>query len=182
MSKASFRNAPVAALIYEFLYDAYALIESERARFDTWWDDEIMFPLGVFDHGFISKWEWSAEILENSGVMIHVDEPGSDIARKDDQRPPMRQPCFKPLMTLEECLATDFSAFETFDNYCFAMFTFNQHDFTFGSPRFLEAVAAKDDIFEIDKFSRWFYDEDRFREKVMTRWDEMLIREFKAAF
>lgn len=171
MSKASFRNAPVAALIYEFLYDAYALIESDRSRSDNWWDNDIMFPLGIFDHWFISKWEWSASVLEKSGVIVHVEGPRSDIARKDDQRRPMRSPYFTPVMTLDECLAADFSAFETFDNYCYAMFTFDQHDFTFGSPRFLEAVAAKDDIFEIDKFSRWFYDEDRFREKVMIRWD-----------
>ncbi|MBD9598164.1 hypothetical protein IB270_35775 [Ensifer sp. ENS05] len=88
-------------------------------------------------------------------------------------------------MTLEACQATDFSAFDTFDNYCYAMFTFDQHvvyddHLSFVSPRFLDAVAARDDIFEVDAFSRVTYNRDRFNEKVMTRWDEMQIRAFKA--
>jgi hypothetical protein len=67
------------------------------------------------------------------------------------------------------------------------MFTLDQHvswyddELPLTSPRFLDAVAAKDDVFEMDSFSRATYNRDRFNEKVLTRWEQMQIRAFKAA-
>ncbi|WP_217574803.1 hypothetical protein [Mesorhizobium sp. GbtcB19] len=179
---ANFRNAPVAALIYEFLYDVYEMIEVDRSYLN-WLEDEKTTPLGVFDHGFTSKWEWSTNILEEVGAIVPV-KPPHLAANQDDARRRIVTPFYTPVMTLRVCQATDFSAFETFDNYCYAMFTLDQHvdgdHPSFGSPQFLDAVAAKDDIFEVDAFSRVTYKTDRFNEKVMTRWEEMQIRAFKA--
>lgn len=179
----SFRNAPVAALIYEFLYDVYEMIEVDRPYLNVL-QDEKTTPLGVFDHGFTSKWEWSTSILKEAGAIIPVVPPHLAANRDDAWRRIIATPFYTPVMTLEACQATDFSAFETFDNYCYAMFTLDQHvdgdHPSFGSPRFLDAVAARDDIFEVDAFSRVTYKRDRFNEKVMTRWDEMQIRAFQA--
>ncbi|UTV38087.1 hypothetical protein MYG64_07280 [Ensifer adhaerens] len=183
MTQASFRNAPVAALIYEFLYDAYRMIGVDRSHL-SWLSDEKATPLGVFDHGFTSKWEWSASILKEVGAIIPIEPPDLPALRGDARRT-VSTPFYTPAMTLEACHATDFSSFEAFDNYCYAMFTLDQHvadddHLSFTSPRFLDAVAARDDIFEVDAFCRVTYSRDRFNEKVMTRWDEMQVREFKA--
>lgn len=99
---------------------------------------------------------------------------------------PFRPHSIPPAITLEACLDTDFSSFETFDNYCYAMFTLDQYvadddHLSFTSPRFLDAVAARDDIFEVAPFSRVTFNRDRFDEKVMRRWDEMQVREFRTA-
>lgn len=185
MSNASFRNAPVAALIYEFLYDVYRMIKVDRLHLSQLWDEKTT-PLGVFDHAFKSKWEWSASILKEVGAIIPI-EPRHLAARRDDaQRRIVATPFYTPVMTLETCQSTDLSAFETFDNYCYAMLTLDQHvvhddHLSFVSPRFLDAVAARDDIFEKDATSRVTYNRDRFNEKVMTRWNEMQIRAFQAA-
>jgi len=93
-------------------------------------------------------------------------------------------------MTLDECPAADFSAFETFDNYCYAMFTFWQLlgqmsgvgdvvNLAVLSPRFLEAVVTKDDIFLFEGIYRVKLKQDRFQQKVMTRWREMDLRVFR---
>ena len=84
-------------------------------------------------------------------------------------------------MTLDECAASDFSRFETFDNYCIAMFSFEMLHSHFGyqeevklsirSPRFLEAVARQDDIFVFEDSGQVRFDRTRFNEKVMTRWN-----------
>ncbi|WP_137153649.1 hypothetical protein [Rhizobium sp. FKL33] len=185
MSKANIRNAPVAALIYEFLHDVYVMIEEDRSYL-SWIANEDTTPLGVFDHRFTSKWEWSANILKKVGAIIPVEPPHLAAQGIDTQRGIVQTPFYTPVMTLEACQSSDFSAFETFDNYCCAMFTLDQHvdydaQLRFTSPRFPNAVAAKDDIFEIDAFSRVTYNRDRFNEKVMSRWEEMQIREFKGA-
>jgi len=186
MSKASVRNAPVAALIYELLYDVYVMIEVDRSYL-SWLANEETTPLGVFDHRFTSKWEWSASILKTVGAISPVEPPHLAAQGIDKQRRTVQTPFYTPVMTLETCRASDFSAFETFDNYCYAMFTFDQHmgwhddELSFTSPQFSDAVAAKDDVFEINSFSRVIYNRDRFNEKVMSRWEEMQIRAFKAA-
>jgi hypothetical protein len=93
-------------------------------------------------------------------------------------------------MTLDECHTADFSAFETFDNYCYAMFTLWQLvgqmsgrddaiNLAVLSPRFLEAVATKDDIFVFEGVYRVRIREDRFEQKVMMRWREMDLRAFR---
>ena len=94
-----------------------------------------------------------------------------------------------PVMTLAECGVADFSNFETFDNYCYAMFTLWQLvgqmssndivNLAVLSPRFLEAVATKDDIFRVEGIYRVQLREDRFQQKVMTRWREMDLRVFR---
>ncbi len=185
MSKASFRNAPVSALIYELLYDAYDLIRDQQSLLD-FLADEKERPHGVFYHCHVGRWEWSTCILASAGAIVPVYDPETAIQAEDVVTGRCSTPYYAPVMTLEECQATDFSAFETFDNYCVAMFTFEnpgERDdcLSCTSPRFLEAVAAKDDIFEIDEFDQVTFNEDRFKEKVMTRWDEMQIRQFKAA-
>ena len=93
-------------------------------------------------------------------------------------------------MTLEECRVADFSAFETFDNYCYAMFTFQQLvsqmsgrddaiNLAVLSPQFLEAVATKDDIFLFEGVYRVRIRKDRFEQKVARRWREMDTRAFQ---
>ncbi len=185
MSKASFRNAPVAALIYEFLYDVYRMIEVDRSS-PLLFTDEKKAPLGVFTHHHISQWEWSTSILTEVGAIKPVEPPHLAAQRADGQLWDGKSAYYTPVMTLEACQTADYSAYETFDNYCYAMFTLSQHDWAepggFASPRFIDAVAAKDDIFEIDASSRLIHHSDRFNEKVMTRWREMEVREFRVAF
>ncbi|CAN7192098.1 hypothetical protein [Rhizobium sp. LjRoot254] len=161
------------------------MIEVDRS-FLSWLANEETTPLGVFDHRFTSKWEWSASILKEVGAITPIEPPRLAAQEIDTQRRIVQTPFYTPAMTLEACQATDFSAFESFDNYCYAMFTFDQHvdhdnQLRFISPRFSNAVAARDDIFEIDEFSRVTYNSGRFNEKVMSRWEEMQIRAFKAA-
>jgi len=160
------------------------MIELDRS-FLSWLADEKSAPLGVFDHGFTSKWEWSVSILKAVRAITPIEPPLSAIQSDHAQRREIATPYFSPTMTLESCRAADFAAFETFDNYCYAMFTLDQHvdyddQLRFMSPRFLDAVASRDDIFEINSFSRVIYKRDRFNEKVMSRWEEMQIRAFKA--
>ena len=91
---------------------------------------------------------------------------------------------FYPVMTLDECGVADFSKFETFDNYCVAMFSFEyshsqlsglftapgQVNLRIRSPRFLEAVASQDDIFLIEDSDHVSFDKPRYEENVITRW------------
>ncbi len=182
------RNATVSALIYEFLFDVYRMIEVGREH-NTWLRDENGVVREAFCHNFTSCWEWSTSVLEEAGVTKTLGEPPPPAALVDKPDPNWRSPYSYPLMTLDECRAADFSAFESFDNYCYAMFTYWQLlgqisgrgviDLTVLSPRFMEAVATKDDIFLIEGIYRVRFREDRFEQKVMARWREMDLRVFR---
>lgn len=169
------RNAPVAAIIYELLYDMYEMMET-GAGFDEWYDDEYGVPCRTFDHSFISKWEWSTGILAIVGAIRPFYPP-----HLRDRLPSKRStPYYVPVMTLEQCLEADFSAFETFGHYCYAMFTFNQFvdDGFIGwnqfSPLFAENFAQKDDICLVERLNSGEFVVDwrvkRFEQKVMTYW------------
>ncbi|RUX74285.1 hypothetical protein EN904_02770 [Mesorhizobium sp. M7A.F.Ca.CA.001.07.2.1] len=176
------RNATVAALIYEFLFDVYRLIDAEREH-NEWLPDEHSVVREAFFHSYISCWEWSTSVLEEVGATKTLQLPH---IRQDPNR---RSPYSYPLMTLDDCRVADFLEFETFDNYCYAMFTFyqligqtsreNEVNLAVRSPRFLEAVASKDDVFLIEDIHCVKFRRDRFEEKVMTRWDEMQLRIFR---
>lgn len=182
------RNATVAALIYEFLFDVYRLMDAERGH-NEWLPDEHGVVREAFNNRYTSCWEGSTSVLEEVGVTKALRPPMMPRRSKRDANTTIRGPYSYPVMTLDECQVADFSEFETFDNYCYAMFTFDQLifqtsgrigevDLAVQSPRFLEAVASKDDIFLIEgdcvKFKR-----DRFAEKVLTRWREMDLRVFR---
>jgi hypothetical protein len=183
------RNATVGALIYEFLFDVYRMIEAERQH-NIWLPDENGVLREAFCHNFTSCWEWSTSVLEKAGV-TKAPKPPPPTARADivQRHPSVKSPYSYPLMTLDECRVADFSAFETFDNYCYAMFTFDQLvgqmsgcnvvNLAVLSPRFLEAVASKDDIFLLEGIYRVKLREDRFQQKVMRRWHEMDVRAFR---
>jgi hypothetical protein len=183
------RNATVGALIYEFLFDVYRLIEAER-KHNLWLPDENGVVREAFDHRHTSCWEWSTSVLEEAGATQTLRPPPQTILMHIKRDPNMRSPFSYPLMTLDECRVADFSGFETFDNYCYAMFTFWQLvgqmsgrddvvNLAVLSPRFLEAVATKDDIFLLEGIYRVRLREDRFEQKVMTRWREMDLRVFR---
>lgn len=179
------RNAPVAGIIYELLYDMYRMMDVESAASDPHYDENGVL-CETFDHGFTSKWEWSMGLLRTAGAVKPIYPP--HLFKIPGWRG--NTYLYTPILSLEECLATDFSMFETFDNYCFAMFTFDQfvdrehfsdEDF---SSLFIENLARKDDIF-VDERKRtgsayvdWI--QERYEEKVLTRWNELMIREFKA--
>ncbi|WP_448034881.1 hypothetical protein [Bradyrhizobium liaoningense] len=182
------RNAAVGALIYEFLFDVYRLIEAERGH-NLWLPDEDGVLREAFCHNSTSCWEWSTSVLEEAGVTKTLRSP-PPVLKFIEPYPNMRSAYSYPLMTLDECHAADFSAFETFDNYCYAMFTFWQLvgqmsgrddaiNLAVLSPRFLEAVATKDDIFVFEGVYRVRIREDRFEQKVMMRWREMDLRVFR---
>jgi len=181
------RNATVGALIYEFLFDVYRLIEAERQH-NLHLPDEDGVLREAFCHNSTSCWEWSTSVLEEAGVTKTLKSPPPVL--KDIKPDPNRRSAYSyPLLTLDECRAADFSAFETFDNYCYAMFTLWQLvgqmssndivNLAVLSPRFLEAVATKDDIFRVEGIYRVQLREDRFQQKVMTRWREMDLRVFR---
>lgn len=184
------RNATVAALIYEFLFDVYRLIERERQH-NLRLPDENGVLREAFSHNSTSCWEWSTSILEEAAVTktLKPPQPPPALTHIVEKYPNWRSPYSYPVMTLDECRAADFSAFETFDNYCYAMFTFEQlvnqmsgDDFinlAVLSPRFLEAVATKDDIFQFEGIYRVKFKKDRFEQKVMARWREMDLRVFR---
>lgn len=115
------RNATVGALIYEFLFDVYRLIEAERQH-NLHLPDEDGVLREAFCHNSTSCWEWSTSVLEEAGVTKTFKSPPPVL--KDIKPDPNRRSAYSyPLLTLDECQAADFSAFETFDNYCYAMFT-----------------------------------------------------------
>jgi hypothetical protein len=181
------RNATVGALIYEFLFDVYRLIEAEREH-NLWLPDEDDVLREAFCHNSTSCWEWSTSVLEEAGVTRTLKSPPPAV-KHAEPNPNARSAYSYPLMTLDECHAADFSAFETFDNYCYAMFTFWQLvgqlsgeaaiNLSVLSPRFLEDVATKDDIFLFEGTYRVKLDEGRFQRKVMTRWRELDLRVFR---
>lgn len=179
------RNAKVSALIYEFLFNVYHLMGIEGTYSPTLPDEKGELH-DAFCHNFTSCWEWSTSVLEEAGVLRALASPYVAISTDREHKSRMRSPFFYPVMTLDECHGMDFSRFETFDNYCHAMFTFSQ--FIHGdeiylkhwSPRFENDVARKDDIFLIDGAQRMKFSEDRFQDKVMTRWESMDVRVFRA--
>ena len=61
------RNATVAALIYEFLFDVYRLMEAERGR-NEWLPDEDGVVREAFNDWCTSCWEWSTSVLEEVGA------------------------------------------------------------------------------------------------------------------
>lgn len=164
------RNTTVSALIYEFLFDVYWKMGDDRRREASQSSpDENGALREAFDHDFMGCREWTSGALTHVGVLKAL-HPASGY-----------RGLFHPLMTLDECAIADFSKFETFDNYCVAMFSFEYHwsqfkdavelfNLPIRSPRFLEAVASKDDIFLIDDTGHVTFDASRFEEKVMTRW------------
>jgi hypothetical protein len=133
----------------------------------------------VFHPGGMGCWEWTGGALERVGVLKALPQPAPPPwARSIPGRWP---PIFYPVMTLDECGVTDFSKFETFDNYCVAMFSFeylHSHfmyekglvNLRIRSSRFLEAVASQDDILLIEDSDHVRFDNARYEEKVMTRW------------
>ena len=183
------RNATVAALIYEFLFDVYRLIEAQRQH-NPWLPDENGVVHEAFCHNYTSCWEWSTSVLEEVGAIKTLELPPPTASMQIKPDPNRRGPYSYPIMTLDECRVADFSAFETFDNYCYAMFTFwqlvgqmsrrDKVNLAVLSPQFLEAVATKDDIFLFEGIYRVKLREDRFQEKVMTRWREMDFAYFGA--
>lgn len=168
------KNATVAALVYELLFEVYRKMEYDRkGGFIQSFPDENGVLREAFYHEGMTCWEWSAATLEEVGVLKFF---------KSDQ--------FKfrlhsyPVMTLNECAATDFSEYETFDNYCLAMASFqtvhNQFadgrvDLSFRSSRFLDAVASKDDIF-LDDDQGVIFDDARFEEKVRQHWRTLEVQ------
>jgi len=48
------------------------------------------------------------------------------------------------------------------------------------SPQAKETIGMMDDIFIHDGAGTFTFNQDRFNEKVMTRWDEMEVRTFRA--
>lgn len=183
------RNATVASLIYEFLFDVYRLMEAERER-NEWLPDEDGVVREAFDNWCTSCWEWSTSVLEEVGATKILRLPPPTVLIHIQRDPNMRSGYSYPSMTLDECRVADFSEFETFDNYCYAMFAFDQLigqtserdgevNLATRSPRFLEAVASKDDVFLVESSSCVKFKKDRFEEKVMTRWREMQLRVFR---
>ncbi|RWE19461.1 MAG: hypothetical protein EOS41_30370 [Mesorhizobium sp.] len=183
------RNATVAALIYEFLFDVYQLIDAEREH-NLWLPDEDGVLREAFDHRYMSCWEWSTSVLEEVGATKPLYLPTMSKAIRRDTNGITQGPYSYPAMTLDECDVADFSEFETFDNYCYAMFTFYQLigqtsglsgevNLATQSLQFLEDVASKDDTFLIEGTDCVKFKIDRFEEKVMTRWHEMDLRVFR---
>lgn len=178
------RNATVAALIYEFLFDVHWRMEIG----DCW---EVPNENGevheVFSHNCLSSWEYSTYILVEVGALREFN--ASHLAELREREPTriIQSPYYYPIMTLDECRGADFSAFETFGNYCYAMFTFEQfaepdacvsRSMLYMSPDVLETVAAQDDIFQIDSRGAIF-DWDRYEEKVTQHWVETGARSFR---
>ena len=170
------QSATVGALVYELLFEVYRKMEHDRkgGRLRSF-PDENGTPREAFFHEFMSTWEWLAGTLDEIGIL----KPLHPIHG-------LWGPNFYPVIGLDECAVADFSRFETFDNYCVAMFSFEmlhghfafhgQVDLSIRSPRFLEAVASQDDIFLVEDDGQVRFIQARFNEKVMTRWEELEVR------
>jgi hypothetical protein len=173
------KNATVAALIYEFLFEVYRKMDHDRnIGFISSFPDEN----GKIHEAFYTEgsghWEWPAGALIDVGVLKPLHEPNPP--RWTTRSPGPSNIFFYPLITLSECETADFSKFETFDNYCVAMFSFEYlHgqfafdglvDLDMRSPRFLQSVASQDDIFCIEDSDQVRLAEARYQEKVITRW------------
>jgi hypothetical protein len=171
------QNTTVAALVYEFLFEVYRKMDDDhRCGFSQTFPDENGLLREAFDHEAMGNWEWPAGALEDVGVLkLLKSYPTGQWGRH-----------FYPVITLDECVVADFSEYETFDNYCVAMFSFEYLHSHFErdgfvnlglrSPRFLEAVASKDDIFLIKNDEDVVFDRSRFKEKIMMHWDAIDVR------
>ncbi|AYG64857.1 MULTISPECIES: hypothetical protein [unclassified Rhizobium] len=166
------QNTTVAALLYEFLFEVYRKIDDDRKYADFYSGlDENGVLREAFSHDYMGNWEWPADALEDVGVLKRF---------KSNSR--FRGRYFYPVMTLDECATANFSQYEAFDNYCVAMFSFEylhshfSYDLNKRSPRFLEAVVSKDDIFRTQDDGEVIFDKARFQEKVMAHWDAIDVR------
>lgn len=174
------RNASVAALLYEMLFDIYRDMAATRAH-NEWFPDENGTTREAFYHYHSTYWEWSTGMLLAVGAIKAIVDP-SVVERDGEEETWASTPYSYPVMTLDEFQAADFSDFESFDNYCRAMFNFfpifddHLHE---RSPRFLEEVASKDDAFVVISNDSVKADHNRFKEKVLTRWEEMNVRTFR---
>ncbi|MCD2174033.1 hypothetical protein [Rhizobium sp. C4] len=168
----------MAALIYELLFKMYKKMEVDRSN--QWINlipDESGIKREAFFHEFTSCWEWTSGALEGAGILKRLPHTAEALERLGDRSIKMSSPFFQPMMTLDEFQRMNFSAFETLNNYCNAMFTFNQFmigDYTIlkeWSPLFLEAVVNQDDIFLRSGEDRVEFNRERYREKVVSQWD-----------
>lgn len=174
------RNATVGALTYEFLFEVYRKMDHDRKTgFIQSLPDENGTQREAFYHDCMGHWEWIGGALRQVGVLRALQQPDPPPWAQPISRP--RSDFFFPVMTLAECGAADFSNFESFDNYCVTMFSFeylHSHfmsaeglvDLALRSPRFLDSVASRDDIFRIEGTDRVRFDQARYEDKVMTRW------------
>jgi hypothetical protein len=174
------QNAAVAALIYEFLFEIYRKMQHDRQRgLISSLPDENGTLQEAFYHEGSGHWEWPAGVLIQVAVLKPLQEPNPP--RWTTRSPGQSKIFFKPIMTLDECETANFSKFETFDNYCVAMFSFeylHSHyahregsvNLDIRSHRFLEGIASQDDIFAIESHDHVRFDEARYQEKVITRW------------
>jgi hypothetical protein len=183
------RNAKVSALIYELLFGIYRRIEDAPFPGDYLTDDNGVVQK-VFNHEFGSAAEWCTSALKEVGAIKVLIPPHLRAPEGYNGRLTDASPYSYPLIDLDECHRMDFSDFETFDNYCYAMFTFTQQawscspireyvDLNLLSPRFLAELAAKDDIFIVKNSGEVEFSHDRYEEKVMTRWQEIDHRVFR---
>ncbi len=62
------RNAPVAALLYEMLFDIYRDMAGTRAH-NQWFPDENGTMREAFYHYHSTYWEWSTEMLLAVGAI-----------------------------------------------------------------------------------------------------------------
>ena len=166
------QNTTVAALLYEFLFEVNRKIDNDQEHADIYsFPDENGVLREAFSHEYMGNWEWPAGALEDVGVLKPI---------KSNSHFP--GPYFHPVMTLDECATADFSQYETFDNYCVAMFSFEylhshfSYNLNKRSPRFLEAVVFKGDIFRTQDDGEVIFDNARFQEKVMAHWDAIDVR------
>jgi hypothetical protein len=173
------KNATVAALVYEFLFEVYRKLDDDRKiGFISSYPDENGTMHDAFYTEGSGRWEWPAGALIDVGVLKPLHEP--DPPRWTTRKPGPSPIFFYPVMSLSECEITDFSKFETFDNYCVAMFSFeylHSHyafdglvNLDIRSPRFLQSVASQDDIFCFEDNAQVRFDNARYQEKVITRW------------
>lgn len=174
------RNATVGALTYEFLFEVYRKMDQDRnTGFIQSLPDENGTQREAFHHEAMGHWEWIGGVLGQVGVLKAPQQPPPPPWAQPTSMP--RSDFSYPVMTLAECGVADFSNFETFDNYCVAMFSFEyllSHFMSAGglvnlalrSPSFLDSVASRDDIFRIEGADRVQFDQVRYEEKVMTRW------------
>ena len=178
------RNAKVAAFIYEFLYDIYHLMKEEKGHYLIPDKDGVKYE--AFFHSFMGCWEGSTHILEKAGVLKRLEIPRLNSSTGSMEWSNLHSPYFVPLMSLDECRDTDFSAFETFDNYCYAM---NKFEYCLStnpecierhwSPQFPSSIGMEDDIFVHDGAGSFRFDNNRFNEKL-AGWYELEVREFRA--
>ncbi|MCK1390967.1 hypothetical protein [Bradyrhizobium sp. 1] len=178
------RNATVGAITYEFLFEVYRKMDHDRTTgFIQSRPDENGTQREAFYHEAMGQWEWIGRVLGQVGVLKALQQPPPPPWAGPTSMP--RNDFSYPVMTLAECSAADFSNFETFDNYCVAMFSLEYLHYHFKragdlvnlairSPRFVDSVAAQDDIFRIEDSNRVVFDRSRYEEKVMTRWRDGL--------